>query len=79
MFTKRSTLDVWQGSGYGSLFETKKFIVLNSVIKTPKIEQFLAQIEDIQLNRPRTKQFSSIEKFSFFFIIKKCHISLGHF
>ena len=31
-------LDVWQGSqfgsGYGSLFETQKFIVLNSVAKT---------------------------------------------
>ena len=36
--TKSSILDVWQrsecDSGYGSLFETKKFIVLNSVIKT---------------------------------------------
>ena len=28
IFTKRSMLKVWQGFGYGSLFETKKFIVL---------------------------------------------------
>ena len=34
IFTKSSILDVRQSSGYGSLLETKKLIVLSSVIKT---------------------------------------------
>ena len=32
--------------------------MLNSVIKTKKIEQFWTQIKDIQLDQPSTKQFS---------------------
>ena len=55
------------------------FIVLNSVIKTQKTEQFWARIKDIQLDRPRTKQFSLLEKFSLFFITKKSHIFRENF
>ena len=70
-----SDLRYLKGSGYGSLFETKKFIVLNSMIKPLKIEQFWARIKVIPLDRPRTKQFSLLGKFSLFFIKKKSHIS----
>ena len=56
-----------------------KFIVLNSVIKTLKIEQFSTWIKEIQLDGPRKKQFSLLEKFSWFFFNKISHISREHF
>ena len=52
IFIKWPILDIWQGSGYGSLFETKKFIVLNSVTKTQKIEKCCARAQGTQLVRP---------------------------
>ena len=57
-FYKTLHLRCWQWSGYGSLFETKKFIALISAIKIQRIEQFWTQTKEIQLDQPRTKQFS---------------------
>ena len=66
-------LNAWQGSkygsGYGSLLETKKFMVLNSVIKNKTT--YWALLRNNQLDRPHKKQFSLLGKFSLFFINKK--------
>ena len=72
---RRSILDVWlcsqEGFGCASLHETKKFIVLNSVSKTYKIEKYWIWIKSLWLDWPSVKQFSLFEKFSLFFVNKK--------